>query len=121
MVVQDEDEEEAIAGFGLQSLFRTSLFVTLWWALWSLYDFYLSPYSPWPEFLILVAAAAYSLREDAKLGRNSTPTPDSSFSSATPWPCTSDGCMAEDDPRAVSPEATDAAPRTAAAAEAINL
>ena len=104
MMESDEDEEESLAGFGVQSLLRTSLFVTLWWALWSLYDFYLSPFSPWPEFIILAAAAAYSVREDLVTTNrgndaNTAASPSNSKSESgmsVVWPCTSDGCSAED-------------------------
>ena len=105
MMEVDDNEEETLAGFGLQSLFRTSLFVTLWWALWSLYDFYLSPFSPWPEFIILAAAAAYSVREDLATSSRaddvtipaaSSSKPKSQSGMSVVWPCTSDGCSAED-------------------------
>lgn len=112
--MMDDNEEEPLAGFGLRSLFRTSLFVTLWWALWSLYDFYLSPFSPWPELAILACATLYSFREDLKqrekredgsstsantsLRASVSDLPSSSLrpSAKAPWPCTSDGCMTED-------------------------
>jgi hypothetical protein len=105
MMEVDDNDEETLAGFGLQSLFRTSLFVTLWWALWSLYDFYLSPFSPWPEFIILAAAAAYSVREDLATSSRaddvtipaaSSSKPKSQSGMSVVWPCTSDGCSAED-------------------------
>jgi len=96
MMAGDDNDEEALAGFGLQSLWRTSLFVTLWWALWSLYDLYLTPYSPWPELAILVSAAGYSLREDLKRDREGAGGVRAA-SPTTPWPCTSEGCLAEDD------------------------
>ena len=92
-----DDEEEELRGFGLRSLWKTTLFVTLWWALWSLYDFYLTPYAPWPELAILAVAAGYSAREDAKLREPRVrASATSTAASAAPWPCTSDGCLAED-------------------------
>ena len=94
--MMEDDEEEVGGGFGVQSLYRTSLFVTLWWALWSLYDFYLSPFSPWPEFAILAAAFGISLREDAR--QESEQKSADASGELTPWPCTTEGCMAEDLP-----------------------
>ncbi|KAL1500114.1 hypothetical protein AB1Y20_012787 [Prymnesium parvum] len=89
---EEEAEEAGSAGFGLNSLFRTSLFVTLWWALWTLYDQYLLPFSPVPELAILTAAGGYSLLQDVK--RDPARAADSDV--WTPWPCTTEGCAMED-------------------------
>ena len=100
-----DDEEDLVDGyFGLESLKRTSQFVTLWWALWSLYDFYLTPYSPIPELSILNCAALYAWQQDQKrrdgtrerAAKSASAPPPTSEVLPTVWPCTSDGCSAED-------------------------
>lgn len=108
MGTEDDDDAAGADGrFGIQSLLRTCTFVTLWWALWSLYDFYLTPYSPVPELLILAAFAGYSWMEERRRlpppapGAAPRQTVDAKASSPapslpTPWPCTSEGCSAED-------------------------
>ena len=107
MAAVDDDEDEG-GRFGFQSLLKTCQFVTLWWSLWSLYDFYLTPYSPVPELAILSVAAAYAWSEEQAARRQGPPTPIDGQSSSqfvnasaavtlpTLWPCTSEGCSAED-------------------------
>ena len=103
-VTMAEEDEDLVDGyFGLDSLVRTCQFVTLWWALWSLYDFYLTRYSPLPELTILSAAALYAWREDRKRDARPSSAPVASEASSksrdvlpTPWPCTTEGCSAED-------------------------
>ena len=102
MATDDDDEAvDANGRFGFQSLLRTCTFVTLWWSLWSLYDLYLTPYSPVPELIILMAFAGYSWSEERKLppppGDAPRQTSDAKATSLpTPWPCTTEGCSAED-------------------------
>lgn len=94
MMSADEDEAPDASGrFGFQWLLKTCTFVTLWWALWSLYDLYLTPYSPAPELVILAAFAGYSWSEER---RPSTIRSVSADAKATWGPCNEEGCEMED-------------------------
>ena len=93
MSADDDEAPDASGRFGFQWLLKTCTFVTLWWALWSLYDLYLTPYSPTPELLILVAFAGYSWSEER---RPSTIRSVSADAKATWGPCTEEGCSVED-------------------------
>ena len=117
MAGDPDDDEPADGFFGFKSLWRTCQFVTLWWSLWSLYDFYLTPYSPAPELAILAGAAGYSWSEErrrplaqrrrtlltrrrqrlAQATSEASGKPEEAVTGLpTPWPCTSEGCSAED-------------------------
>ena len=45
-----------------ESVFNSALLLGVWWSLWTLFDTYLIPFSPWSELAVLavclVAAAA---------------------------------------------------------------
>lgn len=105
LVTMAVDDEELVDGyFGINSLVRTCQFVTLWWALWSLYDFYLTPYSPVPELTILGGTTAFTLNEERRArdearrpgGAGVTAVNASVATLPTPWPCTTEGCSMED-------------------------
>jgi|NorSeaMetagenome_1021524.scaffolds.fasta_scaffold131610_1 hypothetical protein len=93
MSADDDEAPDARGRFGFQWLLKTCTFVTLWWALWSLYDLYLTPYSPAPELLILAAFAGYSWSEER---RPSTIRSVSADAKATWGPCNEEGCSVED-------------------------
>ena len=65
-MMEEDDDEDLSSGFGIDALKKSGAFITLWWSLWSLYDLYLTPYSPAPELSILTVATGIAVRGDAQ-------------------------------------------------------